>query len=95
MNCQYLTSHRAGEPLDYSDQGKIIDWAEWAGHECNHSGAFDGEGCPYLDDYKIECPLKEKRLKDLEGWAIQQLAGDRNDRFTRVRELMREAEGDV
>lgn len=92
MNCQYLTSHKAGEVLD-SAQGRPIEWAEWPEFECNHPGVFGEDGCPYLDDYNIECLIKEKQKRDLEDWAIRELAEDRDDKFTRVRELMREAEG--
>ena len=71
----------------------MTNWAEWIEHDCTHSASLNEGGCPFLDDFEVECPVKETQLKRLEDWAIRTLAGDREDRFTRVRELMVEAEG--
>jgi len=87
MSCQYLGGYRAGEPL-YIEDGRVTNWAEWTEYECTEDG-----NCPYLDDFDVECPIKENQLKNLEDWAIRSLAGDRKDRYTRVRELMVEADG--
>ena len=88
--CQYLHSYRAGEILD-AEPGRITDWAEWTEQECTHSAALNEGGCPYLDDFDVECPVKENELKILEDWAIRIFAGSRKDRFTRVRELTESA----
>lgn len=96
MVCQYLTSYRAGEPLDYdlTDRGmRISDWTEWMEFECTNMEALNEDGCPYLDDYKVECCLKEGHIGNIVHWAISKLAGDRKDIYTRVRELMVEDEG--
>lgn len=92
MNCEYLVSSRAGEPLEYSVQGKVTNWGEWTAWECNHSSAFNDEGCPFLDNFDAECPIKENQKMNLELWAVRQLAGDREDKYARIRELMLEAE---
>lgn len=91
MICQYLTSHKTGEILN-AEPGRITDWIEWTEYDCIHSAALNENGCPFLDDFDVECSVKENELKKLEDWAIRKLAGDRKDRFTRVRELMMEAE---
>lgn len=86
MSCIYLDAHRAGEPLDY-EAGRVVNWAEWTEYDCSNSAALNEEGCPFLDDFDVECPIKENHLKNLEDWAVRRLAGDRKDRFARVREL--------
>ena len=85
--CLHLHGHKAGEPLDYDDSLRVSDWAEWEEQDCTNPDVLAGDGCPYLDDFDVECPIKENELKDLEDWAIRKLAEDRKDRFTRVREL--------
>jgi len=89
--CQYLSGYRAGEPLDY-EGGRVVAWAEWTEMDCTHSEALNEDGCPFLDDYIVECPLKEGDIQSLESWAISKLAGDRIDEYTRVRELRDEEE---
>ena len=92
MICTYLTGYKAGEVLD-AEPGRITDWAEWTEYECTNMEALNEDGCPYLDDYDVECCLKEGHIGNIVHWAIRHLAGDRKDMYTRVRELMVEDEG--
>ena len=62
-NCGYLQANRAGEPLDWSDHGKVTNWTEWTEFNCGHPDAMTGDGCPYLDDSEVKCPLKENEIQ--------------------------------
>lgn len=98
--CQYLQGHRGGEVLDTDPEAPfqpnvmthITQWADWTEYECTHMEAQNEKGCPFLDDNDVECPIKENHIWTLHHWAIQELAGDRQDKYSRVRELMQEAE---
>ena len=76
MICEYVSGHKAGE---ITEPGT---WAVWTEYDCMLE-----DDCPVLDDFNVECPIKENHLKSLEDWAIRKLAGERKDRFARVREL--------
>ncbi len=87
--CQYLVENRAGEITDYdltATNMKPTQWNEWPEYECTNE-----DGCSFLDDNQTECPIKENNIGILHYWAIKELAGDRRDKYTRVRELMQEA----
>lgn len=90
MICTYLSGHKAGEVLDVEDDGCARYWAVWVEHGCNNS---DEDGCPNLDDNDIECPLKENHISDIQEWAVFHLALSRENRYTKVRQMMQEDEG--
>jgi len=92
MICTYFHSYRAGEPLDYGDRGRVTNWAEWEESMCTHSSAMEGEACPYLDDNSVECSIKEGQIGHIQDFAIRTLAGDREDQFAKVHELMMEVD---
>lgn len=78
--CQHLLGYRAGERLD----GITAGWATWTEYDCTRE-----EGCPFLDDNDVKCPVKENIIGSIHHWAINHLAGERkDDPYTRVRELM-------
>jgi hypothetical protein len=78
--CPHLHGYRAGERLD----GITAGWAAWTEYECTRE-----EGCPFLDDGDVKCPVKENIIDSIHHWAINHLAGERkDDPYTRVRELM-------
>ena len=83
--CEYLNSYWDGEILD---RGRGHDrYTKATVYEC-HNPDFDVEGCPYLDHHDVECTMKESIIDVLEDWAVTHLAGDRDDKYTRVKELM-------
>lgn len=91
--CYFIASRRAGEPLEYGDRGRVTNWAEWTEFDCTNEEALNEDGCPFLDDNEVECPIKERHIQDIEDWAVMHLALTRKGRYTAVRKLMQEDEG--
>lgn len=88
--CNYLRSYWEGEILDR--ESRPHRYTKATVFECSNP-YHDVEGCPFLDHHDVECTMKENEIDVVEDWAITHLAGDRDDKYTRVRELMVEDMG--